>query len=87
MYKLRIPEWEDRNGDVHPEQNEIVELVDTLWGGVEPPHDLIFKYYGIPPRTAFKAIEADRLVFHNENMGYIIVPDVPQNKGLWNKIP
>lgn len=83
MYKLRIPEWEDLNGDVHPERNEIVELVDTLLGGFEPPHDLIFKYYGIPPRTAFKATEADRLVFYNHDMGYVIVPDVPQNKGLW----
>ena len=87
MYRLRVPEWEDRNGDIHPERNLIVDLVDTLYGGLEPEHDLVFKYYGIPPRSAFKAVEADRLVFWNEDTGYIIVPDVPSNRGLWRELP
>lgn len=87
MYRLRVPEWEDRSGNTHSERNLIVELVDTLWGGIEPAHDSVFKYYGIPPRSAFKAIEADRLVFWNEDAGYIIVPDVPSNKGLWQELP
>lgn len=87
MYSLTIPEWEDRNGDFHAERRLVVELVDTLYGGLEPSHDIVFKYYGIPPRSAFKTIEADRLVFWNEDNGYIIVPDVPANRKLWRELP
>lgn len=86
MYKLRVPEWTDRNGDVHPERNLVVELVDTLLGNFPPPHDLVFKYYGIPPKSAFNAIEHDRLVFWNDDIGYIIMPNAPVNQKLWSKI-
>jgi hypothetical protein len=86
MHKLRIPQWEDRNGDVHQERNLVVELVDTLLGGFEPAHDLVFKYYGIPPKSAFKATEFDRLVFHSDDTGYIIVPNAPLNSGLWSNL-
>ena len=86
MYNLLIPEWEDTNGEFHAERSLVVDLVDTLYGGLEPSHDLIFKYYGIPPRSAFRATEADRLVFWNEDTGYIIVPDVPANKKLWREL-
>lgn len=86
MHKLRVPEWTDRNGDIHLEKNLTVKLVDTLLGGEAPDPDLVFRYYGIPPRSAFKAVKADRLVFWNEDIGYIIMPDVNINKGLWSKI-
>ena len=85
MYSLTIPECED--GEYRGERNLVVDLVDTIYGGLEPEHNLVFKYYGIPPRSAFKAIEADRLVFWSEESGYIIVPDVPANKKLWRELP
>ena len=85
MYSLTIPEW--GGGEYRAERHLVVELVDTLYGGLEPSHDLVFKYYGVPPRSAFKAIEADRLVFWSEGTGYIIVPDVPANKKLWRELP
>lgn len=86
-YKLRVPEWADnKNGEFHPERNLTVELVDTLLGGFPPPPDLVFKYYGVPPTSAFKAIEHDRLVFWNDDIGYIIVPNAPRNQGLWECI-
>ena len=87
MYNLTIPEWEDRDGEFHAERHLVVDLVDTLYGGLEPSHDLVFKYYGIPPKSAFKAVDVDRLVFWSEDTGYIIVPDVPSNRGLWQELP
>lgn len=86
MYKLTIPEWTDRNGDVHPHREMTVELVDTLLANFPPPEDLVFKYYGIPPAGALKATEHDRLIFWNKDSGYIIMPNAPRNKGLWEKI-
>jgi hypothetical protein len=86
MHKLRIPESVDNNGDFYPERNLTVKLVDTLLGGEIPDPDLVFRYYGIPPRSAFKATEADRLVFWDEDIGYIIMPDAYINMGLWSKI-
>ena len=86
MYKLHIPEWTDKNGDVHKERNLTVELVDTLLANFPPPPDLIFKYYGVPPTGAFKATEHDRLVFWDDDVGYIIMPNAPQNRKLWSKI-
>ena len=86
MHKLRIPEWTDKNGDFHPEQNLTVKLVDTLLGGFPPDPDLIFRYYGIPPRSAFSTVDVDRLVFWDDDIGYIIMPNAPINQGLWSKI-
>ena len=86
MYSLTVPEWEEKNGDFHAERHLVVDLVDTLFGEEEPPHDLVFKYYGVPPKSAFKAIDADRLVFWSEESGYIIVPNVNANRKLWRKI-
>jgi hypothetical protein len=86
MYNLTIPEWEERNGDFHGERHLVVDLVDNLYANVEPSHDLVFKYYGIPPKSAFKAIEVDRLIFWSEDSGYIIVPNVAANRKLWRKI-
>lgn len=86
MHKLRIPESVDNNGDFYPERNLTVKLVDTLLGGEIPDPDLVFRYYGIPPRSVFKATEVDRLVFWDEDIGYIIMPDAYINKGLWSKI-
>lgn len=86
MHKLSIPEWTDKNGELHPERNLVVKLVDTLLANFPPPPELVFKYYGIPPTSAFKANKHDRLVFFCEDSGYIIVPNAPRNNGLWSKI-
>jgi hypothetical protein len=86
VYRLILPEWTDKNGDVHPYRELTVKLVDTLLGNFPPPADLIFKYYGIPPTGAFKATEHDRLVFWDDDIGYIVMPNAPINKGLWEKI-
>lgn len=86
MHRLTIPQWTDnKTGEFHPERNLTVKLVDTLLANFPPPHDLVFKYYGVPPVSAFKPTEHDRLVFWSDETGYIIVPNSSRNKGLWEK--
>lgn len=87
MYRITIPEWTDKSGQHKPRRSFNAELVETLLANSPQPSDLIFKYYGEQaPASAFKPGIHDRLVFFNEDSGYIIIPNIPRNFHMWTKL-
>ncbi len=88
MYEITIPSWTNKKtGDHHPFRRFEAELVEVLLANSPQPADIIFKYYGYnAPFSAFKPNVNDRLVFHCNEYGYIIVPNVVRNKKLWKRI-
>ena len=88
MHRITIPAWTNqKTGEHKPSRSFNAELVETLLANSPQPPDLIFKYYGEDaPAGAFKPSIHDRLVFHNEDSGYIIIPNIPPNKRMWHDL-
>lgn len=88
MFRITIPNWTNKKtGEVHEQRSFNAELVETLLANSPQPSELIFKYYGDQaPASVFNPQRDDRLVFWNEDTGYIIMPNVPFNKHLWSKL-
>jgi hypothetical protein len=63
-------------------------LVDTL-KALEPPSIMkLNTYYGKDyPKAAERPVLHDRLVFRKEGGGYVIMPDIPRNKGFYLYVP
>ena len=88
MYRITIRSWTDKKTDeYHPERSFNAELVEVLLANSPQPSELIFKYYGEQaPASAFKPSTNDRLVFFNEDSGYVIIPNIPFNYHMWTKL-
>ena len=88
MHRITIPAWTNRKtGEHKPSRSFNAELVETLLANSPQPPELIFKYYGDDaPAGAFKPSIHDRLVFHSEDSGYIIIPNIPPNKRMWHDL-
>jgi hypothetical protein len=88
MYEVTIPAWTNqKTGEHHPPRSFEAELVEVLLANSPQPGNIILKYYGYnAPFSAFKPSVNDRLVFHCNEYGYIIVPNVARNKKLWRRI-
>ncbi len=88
MYEVTTPEWTNqRTGEHHPLRSFNAELVEVLLANSPQPANIILKYYGYnAPASAFKPSVNDRLVFHNYEHNYVIIPNVARNKRIWKKI-
>ena len=88
MFIITIQEWTNRKtGEHKPRRSFYAELVETLLANSPQPPELILKYYGEDaPASAFKPGVHDRLVFHNHEIGYIIIPNTPRNKSMWHDL-
>ena len=86
MYKVTIPKWtNNKTGEYYPERICSAMLIETLLANSPQPPELIKKYYGEDaPSGVYKPSPHDRLVFWSVNYGYIIIPNTPQNRSLWN---
>lgn len=82
--KLTVPVWTDRLGHQRGGCTYDVELVATIPAEVEPVAESIYRWYGTAaPDGAFRPAKFDRLVFQRAPDDYIVVPDAPRNRGLW----
>lgn len=88
MYRLTIKDWiNEKTGEYHPERSFNADLVETLLANSPQPVELIFKYYGEQaPASAFRPGMHDRLVFFNNDYGYVIIPNTPFNYDMWAKL-
>lgn len=88
MYRITIPAWTDKKTGEHKAFRSFnAELVEILLANSPQPPELILKYYGEnAPASVFKPSANDRLVFYADHSGYIIIPNIPPNKGMWHDL-
>lgn len=86
--KLTLPSWYDeRSMTSHPACDEVCEFVDTLIANVQPDPNLIDIYYGEDaPPAAYRAFMFDRMVLLRESGSYVVMPNTPSNKRLWELV-
>lgn len=59
------------------------QLIDTIPAGVRPDAELVRRYYGHPPKIAYKAAPYVRYVFVKQSGAHVVVPDIPENQPFW----
>lgn len=86
-YQVAVPRWTDKDGAKRGGYVRNCTLRAIINAGETPAHDDVARWYGADaPKSVFKPSKPRRLVFEYAPGEFIIVPDVPRNRGTWRSL-